>query len=258
MLSYFLYIYIGDDFMKELRLGRVTTKELADWFGISYGSFRVCKNQKLEDLKMYCKYHEVYGGIIIDEIYDDNNIIYIRDSQKNYDIVKSSFDEEWSPTGLDTCSNVAIKIYDKHQNELTITDTTAYNYVIKARDELYGKPFTSLGTLGSCIYIWCRKEVVNDTIVYTQFTDEEDKIKKDLMRKYFSTDVEKEIMVAEMVNRKEITKEQAYDVLCELKHLNGNGFMAFKKELEETLGCDVARGTLLDRNANKIEFLENK
>ena len=242
---------------KKLHLGVMKTQELAEWFQISYSTFRKVKKQKLDELKLYCNFNEIYGGVDVIEIYEEE---YIKDSKKNYELIKSSFDEEWNADGLDTCSNVAVKIYDKHKNELTIGDNTAYNYVIKARNELYGKPFMSLGELGSCMYIWCRKEYdeQNNIVVYTEFTDEEQAIKKELMKKYFSTDVEKEIMVAEMVNHGEITKAEAYDVLCEMKNLNGGGFMAFKAELEHTLGCKIAKATLLDRNADKIEFIDNK
>lgn len=246
--------------MKQLQLGKISTKDLASWFGIGYQSFRNSKEQKLEELRLYCDFDEVYGGVFVKEIYDYSNITYTKEGKKNYDIVKSSFDEEWSASGIDTCSNVAIKIYDKHKNELTIGDNTTYNYVIKARNELYGRPFMNLGELGSCVYIWCRKEYdeENNVVVYTEFTDEEQKIKKELMQKYFSTDVEKEIMVAEMVDHKEITEAEAYRVLRDMKNLNGGGFMAFKAELELKLGCTVAKGTLLDRNADKIEFKDMK
>lgn len=242
--------------MKQLKLGKITSKELADWFGISYGSFRVCKQQKLEELKLYCTFDEVYGGVMINEIYDENNITYIKDSKKNYDLIKASFDEEWNSNGIDTCSNVAYKIYDKHKNELTIGDNTAYRYALKVRNELYGIPNIGLGPLGSCFYLWCRKEFDkgNNLVIYTELSDEEQEIKKKLMKKYFSTDVEKEIMVAEMVRMGEITKAEAYDALCEMKNLNTAGFMAFKKELEKAIGCEIVKATFIERNSDKIEF----
>ena len=247
--------------MKELRLGKVKSQELAKWFGMSYGSFRVNKQSKLEELKLYCDFVEVYGGINITNIYDYNNVVYHKATRKNYEIVKSSFDEEWDKSGIDTCSNVAIKIYNKHKNELTVVDTTAYNYVIQVRNELYGKPFENIGSLGDCIYLWCRKEYDKntDTVVYTEFTQEEQELKKKLMKKYFSTDVEKEVIVAEMVNNGEISKEKAYDVLCEMKNLNAAGFMAFKAELESELGCRVAKATLLRKNQDaEMRFFDEE
>ena len=242
----------------KLKLGKMTTKELAKWFGISYGSFRVTKENKLEELKLYCEFEEVYGGVDIKEIYDEDNLVYVKSNRKNYELVKSSFDEEWNKDGIDTCSNVAFKIYDKHNNELTIGENTTYNYVLRARNELYGVPFISLGELGSCVYLWCKKEMLDDgTIVYTQFSDEEDKIRKDLMKKMFSTDVDKEVFIAEMVQQGEITKEEAYDKLCELKNLNKAGYTGFLKALKEAIGSDVSKATLLYKEDDKIEFEES-
>ena len=243
--------------MKQLTLGKIKSKDLAEWFGLSYGSFRVVKQQKLEELKMYCKFKEVYGGIEILEIYDNNNITYIKENKKNYDIVKSAFSEEWSDNGIDTCSNVAIKIYDKYSNELTVASNTAYNYTLKARKELFGVPFLNAGELGSCVYIWCKKEIdKNGTVIYKQFTDEEEQIRKDLMKKFFSTDIEKEIFIAEMVEMGEITKEQAYDALCSMKNLNKSGYTGFLKALKELIGSDVSKATFIYKKEDEIKFIE--
>lgn len=243
----------------KLHLGKMKTKELAQWFSISDQSFRNSKKRKLEELKLYCDFEEVYGGVYVKEIYDEENgLEYVKGNSKSYELVKSSFSEEWNSDGIDTCSNVAIKIIDKHKNELSIADSTTYNYVLRARNELYGVPFISLGELGSCVYLWCKKEMLDDgTIVYTQFSDEEDKIRKDLMKKMFSTDVDKEVFIAEMVQQGEITKEEAYDKLCELKNLNKAGYTGFLKALKEAIGSDVSKATLLYKEDDKIEFEES-
>lgn len=245
--------------MKCLKLGKISSKELADWFGISYGTYRNNKIERLNELKLYCEFDKIYGGVNITKIIDTQHLEYTNANKQNYEIVKSAFTEEWNSNGIDTCSNVAIKVYDKHKKELTIVDSTTYDYVRKVRNELYGKPFIEIGSLGSCVYLWCKKEKAADgTIVYTQFTDEEDKIRKDLMKKHFSTDVEKEIFIAEMVEAGEITKEQAYDALCEMKNLNKAGYTGFLKALKAAIGCDVSKATLLYKNDNKVEFIEGK
>lgn len=241
--------------MKNLKLGKITTKELADWFGVGYGAFRNNKSAKLEELKLYCEYEEVYGGVNIIKIYDENNTEFRKDNKKNYNIIKSSFDKEWNDNGIDTCSNVAFKIYDKYKNELSIAGTTAYNYALKARHELFGTPFVEVGELGSCIYLWCKKEVLpNGVIVYTQFNDKEEQIRKDLMKKHFSTDIEKEVFIAEMVAAGEITKEQAYDALVAAKNLNKAGYGGFLKALKEAIGCDVGKATLIMKNKGELDF----
>lgn len=239
----------------KLKIGKMTTKELAQWFGISYGSFRVYKDTKLKELEDYAEFDIIYGGVIITKIKDENMLEYVKTHSKSKEIIYNAFDEEWSAEGIDTCSNVALKIYDKHKNELSIAETTAYSYTIAARNELYGRPFVDMGKLGSCRYLWVKVTGEENGVKTLEvFTDEEDKIKKNLMKKYFSTDEEKELMVAEMVERGEITKAEAYDALCEMKNLNAAGFMAFKKELEKAIGLPVLKGTLIEKKAQ----LENR
>ena len=240
----------------ELKIGKMTTKELAQWFGISYGSFRTCKESKLKELEDYAEFDIIYGGIIITKIKDDTMKKYIKLSHKSKEIVFNAFDEEWNKSGVDTCANVAIKIYDKHKNELTIAPNTTYNYTIAARNELYGRPYVDMGKLGNCRYIWVKiVDVDENTGLKTLevFNEEEEKVKKELLKKYFKTDEEKELMVAEMVERGEITKAEGYDMLCDLKNLTEAGFMAFKAELEAKIGVSVLKGTVIEKKPKLVE-----
>ena len=240
----------------KLKLGKMSSKEIAEWFGISYGRYRNSKKDKLEELKDYADYEEVYGGVNIKNIKEEE---YSKEGKRSKEIVFNAFDEEWNESGLDTCSNVAFKIYNKHKNELTIAEGTTYNYTIAARNELYGKPFQSNGKLGYCHYIWVKATDMQDgTKLLELFNEEEEKIKKDLMNKYFSTDAEKEVMVAEMVERGELSKEEAYDTLVEMKHLNAAGFMAFKNELEEKIGSKVLKGTYIEKKPELLEWDQGK
>lgn len=237
----------------ELKLGKITSKELAEWFGLSYGAYRNAKKEKLGELADYADFEEIYGGVLIKKI--RGGTTYLKEGRKSREIVLKAFDEEWSENGIDTCSNVAIKIYDKHRNELAIAPATTYNYTIEARNELYGKPFGADGKLGNCHYIWVKATDQEDgTKILELFNEEEEKIKKELMNKYFSTDAEKEVMVAEMVNRGELTKEEAYDTLVEMKHLNNAGFMAFKAELEEKIGYPVLKGTYIEKKQEVLDW----
>ncbi len=243
--------------MKLLHLGIMKNKELAEWFGIAVKTLSNQKQKRLQELKEYCDFKEVYGGVNILKIYDEKNSYYVKEKSKNYKIVDLAFDEEWAPDGLDTCSNVAIKIANKHNNELTIKNTTLYNYTIQVRNEKYGKPFT-IGDLGKCEYLWCKIERSADgTAILTEFTDEQKKIKDKIMTQFFGGDTEKEILVAQMVQEGEISKAEAYDLICELKNLNQAGFLAFKFALEEALGCEIVRGTKIYRGAYEGLATEN-
>ncbi len=92
----------------------MTSKEIAEWFGVSYGTYRNNKEEKLGELHDYADFEEIYGGVRINKIKGEG--IFNRGNRKSKDIVFQAFDEEWHSNGLDTCSTVAIKIYDKHKN----------------------------------------------------------------------------------------------------------------------------------------------
>mgnify|MGYP003416547890 FL=1 len=37
----------------KLKIGKMSTKELAEWFGVSYGTFRNKKQEKLKELEQF-------------------------------------------------------------------------------------------------------------------------------------------------------------------------------------------------------------
>ena len=53
----------------ELVLGKMSSKDLASWFGVSYGSFRNKANEYLDKLNNFASFEKVYGGVEITEIY---------------------------------------------------------------------------------------------------------------------------------------------------------------------------------------------
>ena len=54
--------------MEELKLGFMDFHELAEWFGISYGTMQNKKKKKLEELNEYANYEQVRGGVMITSI----------------------------------------------------------------------------------------------------------------------------------------------------------------------------------------------
>lgn len=140
----------------------------------------------------------------------------------------------------------------RYSNEITVGENTAYRYTLDARKMLFGVAFKEMGTLGYCKYLWCKVHDQNDGIsVLEPFSEEEQEIKKQVMKKYFGTDEERDILIREMVENGELTKEEAYDLSCELRNLNKDGFMAFKAELEERFNCRITKGTLVVRKGQE-------
>lgn len=235
----------------KLKLGKMTTKELAQWFQLSYGSFRTLKAKKLEELKNYAYFEEVYGGVNITAIINDT---YNKKDSAIRKIYQQGFEELRQP--IDTVSNINEKIYDKYNEQLPTLSSAAsgYHYAIEVRNANYGIPFKEIGSRGCCYYIWCKVEQRGDELYFIQFTEEEDKIKQELLKKYFGTNEEKDILIAEMVENGEISKAEAYDIMMEYRNLNKQGFMGFLKALEKEIGATVVKATKFEE---RLFFNEN-
>ncbi len=226
----------------ELKLGPMSITDLAKWFGKSRATIAHNKIAYLSRLKNYCEFEELPSGKI--------NIIAIKDStfkkEGNKQIIKDNFVKEWNDNGLDTARNVSEKIFDNHEDELGITRSTAYTYTLQARNELYSKPFCGRGEKGCCEYVWC---VDLGGGQYRELDEDEQKVKNDLLKKYFGNTTEKQLMVEAMVKAGEITEAEAFGVLKEMTGMNQAGFFGFLKELSATLHCRVIKATKLINSA---------
>ena len=230
--------------MKELKLGKVTSKELAEWFGIKPSSFSNMKAKKLEELKNYADFEIKNRSVYIKEIYISE---YAR--MKHFDLVKDSLVKLWCPNNLDTCKNVTKKLTKKYdKEELPLQESSLYNYTRASRDELFGKPLkNSRGTLGKCEYEWV-KEVDGETNTYEALTDEERQVFQSLMKKYFGNMEEKALIVEMSVKKGEIKKEEAWEVYEELTNMNDKSFVDFLHEAEELIGYKIVRATRIDKD----------
>lgn len=228
----------------ELRIGKMTTKELAEWFGISYGSFRTMKEKKLEELQKYAIFEEIYGGVNITAIIKET---YNKKDNQIRQVYQQGFEELKEP--IDTVSNINEKIYGKYHEQLPTLSSAAsgYHYAIEVRNANYGIPFKDVGSLGRCYYLWCKVEEKDGIQYFIQFNEEEENIKKNLLKQYFGTDEERDILIAQMVDAGEITEAEAYRLTREYRGLNGAGFMGFLKELEKQLGAKVVKATKFEK-----------
>ena len=226
----------------ELKLGPMSITDLAKWFGKSRAAVAHNKIAYLNRLKNYCEFEELPSGKI--------NITAIKDStfkkEGNKQIIKDNFVKEWNDNGLDTARNVSEKIFDNNEDDLTITRSTAYTYTLQARNELYNKPFCGKGEKGCCEYVWC---VDLGGGQYRELDEDEQRVKNDLLKKYFGNTTEKQLMVEAMVKAGEITEAEAFGVLKEMTGMNQAGFFGFLKELSATLHCRVIKATKLINSA---------
>ena len=227
---------------KELHLGTFTITEMAEWFGKSRVTISTHKDEYLLKLKKYCDFEELPSGKIkITAIHTPTFA-----GEGNKQIIKDNFVKEWNDNGLDTARNVSEKILDNNEDKLNITKSTAYTYTLQARNELYSKPFCGRGEKGCCEYVWC---VDLGEGQYRELNEDEQKVKNDLLKKYFGNTTEKQLMVEAMVKAGEITEAEAFGVLKEMTGMNQAGFFGFLKELSATLHCRVIKATKLINSA---------
>lgn len=235
--------------MEILTSGYKTGSELAKWFGISLSTYKNQKAKKLEELKNFAEFKIEKGKVVITKVL---NPIYTKQSSKAYQLIRSKIDECWNEDGLDSCKRVGEQVKEELKKELSLAPSTVYNYTRKGRNELYGVPFKERGAIGSCTYLWCKKEGDGVNTQYRRLTKEEEQIKQDLLKKYFGNATEKQVIVKAMVEAGEIQKEEAWEVLEELTNMKDN-FMPFLGELQEKLQCQVVRGTLVVRDRDLID-----
>lgn len=241
----------------KLKLGIMTNKELAEWFGIKEKSFANAKKKKLEELKKFADFSTSRGKVNIKKIYIEK---YEKKGSEAKEKTKEKLPEKWGhgENNIDTCKRVSLAINAELKNEgLLMSDGTIYNYTRQVRNELFGIPFSQIGgSIGNCVYIWCKRIGEGKNARYEQLTEEEEKIKKHLLKKYFGSDEEKEVLIASMVENGEITKEEAWDLHAELIGVNNSdNFLSFINELSVAIGGFVVKGTMIERCDKSTFFL---
>lgn len=230
-----------EDRPMELRIGKMTNKELAEWFGIKPDTMTRHKKKKLEELQNYAFFEEIRGGVEITGIIKSE---YNKKDSQIRQIYQQGFEEVRQP--LDTVSNINNQIYEKYYDQLPTLSSAAsgYHYAIEVRNERYGIPFKGKGKVGQCYYCWCKQgEGENHQPLYIPFTEEEEQVKAKLLTKFFGNQEEKTLLLQEMVLMGEIKKEDAWDIFTEYSNLNQAGFNAFLRELEAAIGSKVVKAT---------------
>lgn len=140
----------------ELKLGKMTQKELAEWFGITHNSFRTnpkTKANKLELLKTYADYHIEGRSVVIDRI-------IIPEYSKAYHKIEELFESTWNANGIDSCARVGKQIYQTNKevsSQIQLKTTQAYTGSIKRK--WYGRNhMDEEGEKGISKYTWAKLE----------------------------------------------------------------------------------------------------
>lgn len=195
----------------ELKLGKMTQKELAEWFGISYNTLKThpaTKAKRLELLKSFADYHIEKKTIYIDKI-------HIPVYSKAYDIVKEEFPKTWHENKIDTCARVGAEIYYKNKEVSSqVKLDTAQTYTCRVKKEFYGRNhIKECGTKGYSEYIWGK--ILPGGQCEELSPEEKEIVKECSQESYGKTLSDKVALLADAFNKHEIT-EQEFDEGCHL------------------------------------------
>ena len=241
--------------MTELKIGFMSVQELAKWSNRSKNYLEKHKTEWCEkQLGKYAKYELVRGGVEILEIYDP----YFAGPLKKQ--VGEKFQKCWGYNEyflVDTCKNAANKI-QKVIKDKDANFTTIYGYTCNFKREFFGVPKIRDGKYGSCKFIMCKFE--GDQAA--PFTEKEEKVKNELLKKYFETSEERIVTMRgarEQYQKGEITEEEDNAIINEVMDRD-YGWYAFLREFQKQCQIKVGIATYVELNAftypkdGKFEF----
>lgn len=232
--------------MKELRQGKITYKELADWFGISYSTMRRqdVKEKKLVILSFYADFHieTTKSGkktyIVIDKVKEP---IYTKIKERY-----ANWESTWdiNGDGVDTVKNASNNFYDLNPDlKVSIAPSTNYNYYGDARREDYGRAVGLLkgqrGKKGISYRVWAQEIKPGKYRVLTK--EELDKINeiKESMHLNIKVDADElRDLRKEYKNMSEEEKNAANALLGKniLEQQDDNQYLTYLGRIAETLG----------------------
>ena len=227
----------------ELREGKISTEELANWFGVKKKTFQNSKVKKLEELKIFADFKEVEKGYYY--ISKVKIPIYCKKGSRAYNIVKRNFFNAWHKSGYDTASRVGSQIYSGNTElKKTIQESTAKAYTARVRSEFYGKVWdqNDRGSKGTCKFAYVKENNWNEAILLT----EEQNKKINEIRKTIYTN-EQESFLYDALLHHEITQEEYDEGLqsWNTKEARAERYFTFLDQVSEMLGFPPDKVTLL-------------
>jgi hypothetical protein len=173
----------------QLKLGKMTNKEMAEWFGVALTSYTQRKRKGtayLNQLEDYCAFEEIRGGINVLEIYKSE---YIPKKSK-VDKAMRELAETWSsqPDGFSTATYLVGAFLVDHEDEpgyevfYEYSPQTLIDKVSEVKKELWGNGYTKRhGTRGWSTRVMGVKD--KDDIPRLM-TDEEHDLRRKLYKDY--------------------------------------------------------------------------
>lgn len=237
----------------ELRLGKMSSKEVAAWLGVSYLSYKNNIVKHTKKLLPYCEFEVVFGGIQVSEIYES---VYDKGSvRKDKELILREITLCLSEQeGLASISGMARKFVKLGQYSSFMT---ARRHLTLAANELFGKTdgLISHGEAGNREYIWGIK--VDDYNHYRMLTEKEEEIFNNLISSVYASEpeqIKKTALLEEALRRKEIDVDEYFN---QKDKLGLNTFVDCIFKFRELTGETIVRCTKHEL-MESYDFIENK
>ena len=217
--------------MLKLKLGKMTTKQIADWMNVNYSTFRGQKEKRMKQLQKFCDYEIVYGGVIIKQIYRDEYSTDLPDDEKVFlNEVKESNE------GLASVAGIVRKLQKNDQFYKALSERQVNRRMTKWNWSMFGKynngQKEAYGTHGSRKYVYAIK--IDDYNNYRRVTEEEYDLFRHIVRSVCGKETDKIIesmLLDEAFKNSDMSKEE-YLLRRERFDLDlfGQVYQQFKKE----------------------------
>lgn len=197
----------------KLESKKYTSQEMAKWFGISYQTYRKVKRKKLEELKDYCEYEEIYGGIIVKQIFIAE---YNKNLRKHFDSIFLKNIRE-ANENLATISGITRKELKNPEEERNLR-----RQFTKSRNYLFGDKDTLQGIAGYRKPKWAIK--IGEKNQYRNLTPEETELFNTLILSVYgkrnADSIKEEVLIDELYKKSTTMTKEDYFILKENRGFN--------------------------------------
>ena len=193
----------------KLFLGKMTSKELAEWMGISYTTFRHNSEKRLEYLKHFADFDRVHGGVVITKIYMEEFVKNISDDDAFFNNEIDRCIQEQS--GLASISGIA-NIAGQKEEYKSYSESHIKKRMASAGKRNYGKYGNIVGGIkGIREREWAIK--LDNYNHYRPLTEEEKEIFLEITSIYYTAAPDKLIekkKLEEQLRNDEISKDEYF------------------------------------------------
>lgn len=229
----------------ELHIGKMSNQELADWFGITLKSYTNNRVKKLDELRWYCDYDVVRGGVNVKYL---RHLVYQKNFSKIGQEVRERLPEVWPVGEPHTCAQVGALLFETKTQDGKL-ETYVYQ-TRKQRTAMVGKP--------SRTNPYCHYEVVKayrgeteGTTRFEKLSEEEKELQHKIWINYFNDDLDMGLITSLIADGDD--EELARIMKAETKFTESK-YKAYTQELALALKCDyIIRATVITRTWSPAE-----